>query len=129
MKLANRSAFTMLELIIVILILAILIVLAYPQYIKLIEKAYAGEAIRTLGAIARDSAYYHDLVDDQYHDCMGVTTARWKYVTGPLGRRQPKKLYLAERTSGPFQGTYIGIFIDKATGEKSFAGTHPGTPK
>jgi len=46
-----RDAFTLLELVMVILIIGVLAALAVPQYVNFVEKARAVEAINYIGAI------------------------------------------------------------------------------
>ena len=60
-----KKGFTLTELLVVVLIIAILSSVALPQYMKAVEKARATEAIELLGTLARaESAYY--LTNDTY---------------------------------------------------------------
>lgn len=56
-----KKAFTLVELLIVIVIIGILATLAVPQYNKMIERARGAEAKSILGALARANlAYYYE---------------------------------------------------------------------
>ena len=54
----NPQGFTLLELMMVVIIIAILASIALPQYIRLTEKARASEAINVLGAIRASEMRY-----------------------------------------------------------------------
>ena len=55
----KRKGFTMLEILIVIIIIAILATFAIPQYLKASKKAIASEAVTTIGAIRGGLARYY----------------------------------------------------------------------
>ncbi|MDP8252843.1 MAG: prepilin-type N-terminal cleavage/methylation domain-containing protein [Candidatus Kaelpia aquatica] len=55
----KRKGFTMLEILIVIIIIAILATFGIPQYLKASKRAIASEAITTIGAIRGAIARYN----------------------------------------------------------------------
>ena len=54
-----NKGFTLVELLVVVLIIAILASVALPQYARSVEKARAAEAIQILGDLARSQRIYH----------------------------------------------------------------------
>jgi len=56
----DKKAFTLVELLIVVIIIGILATLAVPQYNKMVEKTKWTEALNTLGAIRRLCLTYYD---------------------------------------------------------------------
>ncbi|MDP8233534.1 MAG: prepilin-type N-terminal cleavage/methylation domain-containing protein [Candidatus Saelkia tenebricola] len=54
-----KKGFTMLEILIVIIIVAILATFAIPQYLKASKRAIAAEAVTTIGAIRGGLARYY----------------------------------------------------------------------
>jgi len=152
MKLRELYGFTMLELIIVILVLAILIVLSIPQFEKAKEKGYAVEAINIMGAVRRESIRRYT-VGDQNHEGAGilcdiigyyppsglisytgtVSTANWDYAFTkfpliPQNSGGDQRL-VAERKEGPYKGIYIILDWHLEAGTNAWSGTHPGVPK
>ena len=55
----NKKAFTLLELLMVVIIIGILATLAVPQYQNFREKAIAAEAIRICGAWIKEAKLSH----------------------------------------------------------------------
>ena len=55
----KKKGFTMLEILIVIIIIAILATFAIPQYLKASKRAIASEAVTTIGALRGAIARYH----------------------------------------------------------------------
>ena|SRR3989338_4139372 len=64
MESANRSAFTLVEIIVVIIILGIMASVALPQVIKNIDLAKAAEAINFLGASSKSVSDCYALTED-----------------------------------------------------------------
>ena len=64
----KKKGFTMLEILIVIIIIAILATFAIPQYLKASQRAIASEAVTSIGAIrgalARYYQEYNQLTED-----------------------------------------------------------------
>ena len=126
----NRKAFTLLELLIVILIIAIIATLAFPEYMKWREKAIAAEAINILGAKRRD--YLADKL-------AGVTiniysfpddTKYWTF-SGVDESGCPPGLSVgaaAMRKDGPYAGTEIALYWSGPVAYK-WSGDHPGLPE
>jgi prepilin-type N-terminal cleavage/methylation domain-containing protein len=59
----SKKAFTLLELIIVLVIISILVSLAIPRYQRAVEKARASEGVRILGALREAQIRYYEQND------------------------------------------------------------------
>lgn len=71
----NRGAFTLLELIIVIIIVGILSSIALPRFGKFIQQSYATEAVNNLGFIRRAIHRCAQIRNhDQIHECQNFST-------------------------------------------------------
>ena len=137
---AKRAGFTLLELIMVVLIVAILATLAIPQYIDFKEKAIATEAINTLGAM-KNAQFLYKVEEGRHYsmdlDDLGIVvnesseTGKWSYdidqAVGPLFPERAFSVY-ALRNTGPYKDTFIGLSWDDEIG-LSWYGDHPGVPK
>ena len=125
----NRKAFTLIELLIVILIMAILTTLAWPQYVKFMEKSIASEAVQAMGVLRSNilvsAAYDSDPVADvpqlKHWSFGGVT------MTADYPPSAARVIYI--RRDGPYSGTYIQLNINLISGTATWYGTHPGVPQ
>jgi len=77
-----KKAFTLVELLIVVMIIGILATLAVPQYQKMVERARAAEAIQTIGSIMRSvSRYYMEYGNyprsGEFGDLYSTTDSPW----------------------------------------------------
>ena len=68
----KREGFTLLELLMVVIILAVLISIGVPQYTKSIERARATEAMAMIKTI-NDAIYAHAAGRDQDYKCSDIT--------------------------------------------------------
>jgi len=128
----KERAFTLLELIMILLVVAILIALAVPQFQIFREKAIAAQAITRMGMLRKTL-----LIRDQFpyefeYSDLGLSILHvdkyWFYlgkVPGPPAMFQLN----ARRINGAYQGTYINLDINLKTGESTWHGDHPGVPK
>ncbi|MDD5613465.1 MAG: pilin [Candidatus Omnitrophica bacterium] len=89
----KRKGFTMLEILIVIIIIAILATFAIPQYLKASKRAIASEAVTSIGslrgAIARYYQEYNALTsvkdDLDIDNPDSVPNANFNYTIDPAG--------------------------------------------
>ncbi len=94
---ANERGFTLLELLMVVVILAILAAIAVPQYLKVVEKSRISEAISLLGNLrnsemryrAEFATYTTTLAnldfDPSTADVVGTKLFAYSVVAGPGG--------------------------------------------
>lgn len=114
----KKSAFTLLEIMIAVIIVGILTTIAVPQYIRSTEKAKAGKAKSNMALIAKaehmyhqDFSNYHDLDSgdsaegsslSDYMELAGVDRdSDWLYYTSTS---TSWFTVWAERTTGPCAG-------------------------
>ena len=65
-RMRNRSGFTLLEILIVIVILGVLAGLAIPVYQSTVEKSLKSEALQALGSTRQAAARYYALHNNSY---------------------------------------------------------------
>ena len=116
----NRKAFTLLELLMVVIIIGILATFAIPEYAKFEEKGIATEAINMLGVIKRCKEY-----QERWPDVVADSEA-WEYSEA-LHLATRTSLLIARREEGPYQGSFIRMKIP-VDGEITWEGNHPNTP-
>ena len=131
----NKKAFTMLELLMSIALVAFLASLAVFHFLEMREKSYAAEAVQTLGVIKR-----HVQMD------MGIdalpSSDEWQYTTSTnfvpsesgentlIGRGsvEGQDAIIATRKKGLHERETIVLTWD-ANGEATWHGDHPAVPK
>jgi prepilin-type N-terminal cleavage/methylation domain-containing protein len=88
MKLTQNKAFTLVELLVVITILAIISVVAYQNFGGAVDKAVSGRKISDVSTIESSLAQYK--VDNNYYpvvDLYNSSTNMWGYNTGSVATR------------------------------------------
>lgn len=84
----KRRAFTLVELMVVVIIIAILAVIALPQFFRASEKARASEGVNILGAIrSAQFRYYAEDDSQQYADTLtklDMDFGTLKYFADPV---------------------------------------------
>ncbi len=118
---ANSKGFTLLELLMVVIIIAILAAVALPQYVKTTEKARAASAISYLGALrsaqvrfrAQSSANTYTNNLGELDLTLPTSIAGWTFVALP----NPATTGVAtlKRDSGDYNGKEIGITYGTGT--------------
>ncbi|MFA5088326.1 MAG: prepilin-type N-terminal cleavage/methylation domain-containing protein [Candidatus Omnitrophota bacterium] len=68
MKMTNKSGFTLLEIIIVVIIIGVLASLALPRFLNTVEASRAGEALQNISAI-RGALARCQLINGSYVPC------------------------------------------------------------
>ena len=136
-----KKAFTLIELLIVVVIIGILASIAMPQYVKVIKKAKTAEALIKLGALrgAMDRYWYNEIALGGYdNDCqlrtgdndddhgrefeldvenpnnVDIGARDWSYGILDLGAMFPdenRPLYVLEARMIPFTGDAPDLWI------------------
>ena len=126
----NNKAFTLLELIIVVLIIGILATWAMPQYEKFREKAIAVEAINIIRAAMKDveiaclDASPTD-VRNRIEDFNPPATEDWHFKGGGLAGTLKMG---AKRLSGPYSKHTVDLVWYYGENRYEWVGKHPGVP-
>ena len=117
----KQGGFTLLELLMVVIIIAILASIALPQYIRATEKARATEALQLAGAIrSAQNRYkaqsvtnlYALLLTDLDAEMPATGTVAWGVGNPPAGMVFTKTSVLFKRAGGAFAGKTVGIIYD-----------------
>ena len=113
----RKDGFTLLELLMVVIIIAILASIALPQYIRATEKARAAEALQLAGAIrAAENRYKAQSVDNVYTNVIGELDAEMPLTSTAFGSPPvatlTTKSVLFTRAAGTFAGTTVGVIHD-----------------
>lgn len=133
----NKAAFTMLELLMVVIIIGILATLALPQYMSFIEKARAAEAISTMGAI-RTAENLAKLENGTYTadaSALAITfptsgdSTYWTYSVSGAGNAgfSVTATRTSKKAPSGVAGQTITLNWSDATGE-AWSGSHIGAP-
>ena len=95
-----KSAFTLLELMIVVIIVGILAALAIPWFTKAVEKARWGEVVQTLGAIRRAcELHYAEFGDYPGPAAAAPRPSRVRRLSCPTPTRPSHNNFLSKRPS------------------------------
>ena len=141
----NEHGFTLLELLMVVIIIAILAAVALPQYIKATEKARASEGLQMLGAIRSAEQRFKSTSDavpptftanpddlDTMDAANPVQTKYWGQV--PAAVTLTAASASLTRVGGPYNNQVLGLEHDggvvcgnfaKSTGINALAGVCP----
>ncbi|MBL7157600.1 MAG: prepilin-type N-terminal cleavage/methylation domain-containing protein [Candidatus Omnitrophica bacterium] len=149
----GKKGFTLLELILVVIVIAILATLAVPRFTGMAEKARSAEATNTIGAIKTAEDLVHLEKAEYISDAVGDGTALplkfnvnaasmavyWSYgVVVVPATKTTKYVVTATRTPkraggvppAGYQGQTIILTWDEATTPpETWSGSHPGVPK
>ena len=109
----NERGFTLLELLMVIVIIAVLAAMALPQYIRATEKSRGAEALQLLGAVRTSQERYRSFSPTNvYAANVGdvdfeapVTTRYWGAGTSTFNATHA----IYTRNGGQYTGSTIGI--------------------
>ena len=125
------TGFTLLELLMVVIVIAILVAIAIPQYLKAVEKARAADAINYLGALRSAQSRYHaQNASNQYTNVLTnldidlpATLTNW----GVPSLSSPATTGMASftRAAGLYNGQTVGISYGTGTLCGSFIPLQP----
>jgi prepilin-type N-terminal cleavage/methylation domain-containing protein len=110
----DKRGFTLLELLMVVIIIAILASIALPQYIRATEKARASEALNLLGSIrASENRYKAQSATNVY---TGTLTDLDAEMPGTInfwnGPTLTNKYSSFGRKGGTYNNQWVGIYHD-----------------
>ena len=116
-----RGGFTLLELLVVVIIIAILAAIALPQYLRTAERARSAEALQVLAAI-RAAQHRYRVENGAYAAALGdldidvpgfngnPVSPNWTFTTGAA----PLTKAVATRNAGAFAGATVEMNLDSA---------------
>ncbi len=130
----NRKGFTMLEILIVIIIIAILATFAIPQYLKASRRAIASEAVTSIGALRGALARYYQeyntltsTIDDlDVDNPNSVNNANFTYTIPDTSDIDTYKIY-ATGNASPSRAT--GIDVCYTASDNKIEIRYPGETK
>ncbi len=124
----NKKAFTLLELLMVVIIIGILATFAMPQYEKLREKAIAARAVSILSQAVRAKTMLGKPALNDHEDLDMHYWTSWLTVSKLVSG----KLYwfgAASRKDGPYKDLGISFYYEDGNLSKPrWEGNHPYTP-
>ena len=127
----NRQGFTLLELLMVVIVIAILVSIAIPQYLKAVEKARAADAINYLGALrSSQSRYRAQQASNQYTNVLtdldiGLVATLPNWGAPSLSAPATTGLTTFTRNAGIYSGQTVGITYGTGTLCGSFIPLQP----
>ena len=130
MNIRNKKAFTLLELLMVVIIIGILATIAMPQYEKFKEKAIAARAVNLLSQVVRAKTMLGsptglgegETLDMKYWNGLIV-------VTGSVPENYYNWYGQVIRKDGPYESHTIEFFYEDGDLSKpTWTGNHPDTP-
>lgn len=127
-----RKGFTLIELITVIIIIAILVALALPQYTRLIERGQGSAARSGLDSIRKAEGMYFAL-NAQYTDVLNnltsevpeiarITNQEWNYTISAVTALNKDFMATATRRRGAYSASNNTLTL---TNDGVVNGTHP----
>ena len=122
----NNKAFTLLELLMVVIIIGILATIALPQYENFKEKAIVSEVVRILGAEKRKLIISGEY--DKEFTPWSFDTKYWHIsimCAGAVGPTGYSAQLFAFRNGGPYDGASVIITYD---GNWDWSSDHPYGP-
>ena len=130
----NNKAFTLLELLMVVIIIGILATWAVPQYEKFKEKVYAVEAINTMGIAMRKMKTHYFLISKVAADVVNSVAdelAEGKYwYYGRFGGGDPNAFdIIAFRSDGAYSGKSVTLRWDCDADTLEWSGEYPFRPQ
>ena len=121
----RQSGFTLIEVLVVVIIVAILAAVAFPIYQQYVKSAYASDAQATIGAIINASKmYYQDngeypndvtLLDPKYLQIDDATNRAWTFTIEASGTKLTT--VKAMSTENMKQGSDHEVIYTAETGE------------
>jgi prepilin-type N-terminal cleavage/methylation domain-containing protein len=136
-----KRAFTLIELLIVIVIIGILVIIAIPQYQKIIARSESAEAITNLSAQVKSQRIYYtqysaylsiawaDANKTTKFETLGLDnpdTARWTYGAGAPYGGAGFWAPCVRRVGGPYNSSLIWYNIDTNVLHTRESNPYPG---